>query len=135
MRSWLKDLWLFILYAFRLVIILIIFFLLTRNIYACEFGKTYMDNNLNGDGSVPSVEEGIMYENRVYYYRKGLSEPMGEFFFDKNGRIEIATGYTWCGMENPPPKGKCPYVLYKGHRWYPQYHGIIYVYKDGRKVK
>lgn len=100
-----------------------------------------MDYNLNGTNSKPnSYDYAVMSDGGAYYFPQGSIEnarsgTIWERVHFKDGRIELHTGYTWCGMENPPPKGKEPYILYRGHRWYPQYHGYIYVYEDGKEKK
>lgn len=114
--------------------ILLLICLMYSTSWACEFGKTYMDYNLNGtDGKATKEEIVICEKTGDAFYVK--DEWHWERVYFKDGRIGLFTGYTWCGMENPPPKGKEPYILYKGHRWYPQYHGIIYVYQDGKERK
>ena len=113
--------------------ILIFLLLFCNTLWACEFGRAKMDTY----GRPDSYDIAVGDDDGAYYFPVGSkgNTIWERIFFDKHGQIAISTGYTWCGNENPPPKGKEPYVLYKGHRWYPQYHGIIYVYKNGREVR
>ena len=116
------------------VIIFSLILLWTLPSMACEYGKTYMDYNLNGDGSSPSkIEiEFMLSADRDYPFYIDDKKIWHFKQFDQNGKLEITTEYSWWGKHSPL-KGECPYVLYKGHRWYPQYHGIVYVYEDGKE--
>lgn len=113
----------------------IAFMLICIVAWGCELGTTYKDYY----GSPDSYDIANGRNGEAYYYPNGnVLTATGTIWklvkFDKNGVIAINTGFN--GSEQKwLPKGKEPYVLYKGHRWYPQYHGIIYVYKDGREVK
>ena len=129
-----------------LIFCLTFWFCIYKICYGCEFGTTYKDYNPNGingtDGKPDSYDLAVSDDGGAYYFPNGEMRKVGnsgtiweQVFFDNTGTIAKYTGYTWCGMENPPPKGREPYIVYKGHRWYPQYHGIIYVYKDGRELK
>jgi hypothetical protein len=137
---WHKKWWIII--PPLIVLAFIVLLILTGDpAYPCEFGKTYKDTY----GKPDSYDLATASDGNAYYFPngdvlqtsgKGKWQTISEYIsFDENGRIEKYTGYTWCCMQNPPPKGKEPYVVYMGHRWYPQYHGIIYVYKDGHEVK
>ena len=113
----------------------------TQISFACEHGKTYKDTNFATMKYAPpnSYDLAVASDGDAYYFPQGSIENTGRgtiwelVHFDEKGMINIFTPYGWCGNQNPAPKEKCPYVVYKGHRWYPQYHGIIYVYKDGRE--
>ena len=128
-----------------LIVIILVSMLIGSVAWGCEVGKTYKDTGLSAYCDKPTSQElsvsnlfpdKVFYftldNDKKYFYGLLISE---ELEFDKNGMIKKYTGYTWCGMVNPPPKGEEPYVLYKGHRWYPNYHGIIYLYQDGHEQK
>ena len=119
----------------KTLILVLVFICMESQVMACEIGKTYRDYNLNGDGQKATSEEVDFCHKTgdVFYVTEEGWKVERKYF--KDGMITTSTGYTWCGNENPPPKGNCPYVLYRGHRWYPNYHGVIYVYEDGREVK
>ena len=96
---------------------------------ACEFGTTYKDYY----GKPDSYELAVSSDGGAYYFpnerkidEKGVITIWERIHFER-GMIEI-----YCGKR---PPDSCPYVVYKGHRWYPQYHGFIYVYEDGKEMK
>ena len=100
---------------------------------ACEFGKTMRDFY----SRIGVIEDDI--DKDTAYYVTGRNK-MEKVTFDSNGQISIGTDYSFdyyhrCLNKLPKDDAFIPYVLYKGHRWYPQYHGIIHVYKDGREVE
>ena len=96
----------------------IISLLLCSTCFACEFGTTYKDFY----GKPNSYDSAVCDDNGAYYFPNGSIEYMKDgtiwerVHFDKNGIIEIKTGYVRYNLENPLPKGREPYVLYKGHR-------------------
>lgn len=127
----------------KIALCILLTLVFSMNCFACEFGKTYKDFY----GKPNSYDYGVMNDGGVYYFpygEDGILNPKGtmwERVHFKDGMINIGTPYTgvaglWgIGGQKPFPedKTKIPYVVYKGHRWYPQYHGFIYVYEDGRE--
>ena len=125
----------------KIISLLLAILLITTSIFACEFGHT-KKNFFTGDATYNypnSYELAVSNDGGAYYFPRGeygilhKGGTIWERVHFKNERIQIDTGYTWCAGTNPPTKEKCPYVVYKGARWYPQYHGIIFVYEDGEE--
>ena len=124
-------------------ILAIFLLLLCNSVFACELGKTYKDFH-----DKPDTIELKDFGDGAFYFPNGrwTSGIFRRVFFDENDMIAIYAGDEWNGTQQGLIYAKtgifpklnyadCPYILYKGHRWYPNYHGTIYVYKDGREVK
>ena len=115
---------------------LILFLLLCSTCYACEVGKTYMDTY----GKPTEIELNVMIKSPDSILCKIDIDKYEHYwmrdFYD--GCLEVYTKYSFDAYhqwknETPKENAFIPFALWKGHRWYPNYHGIIYVYKDGKE--
>lgn len=122
--------------------LIVVFMLFCSVAWGCELGTTYKDHDITGTyGGASETEIDVEKKTGDIFHviEEGYESKLVEF--DKHGMIVIPTDYSydsyhlWLNKTPDVTREKPTYVVYRGHRWYPNYHGTIYVYQDGREVR
>ena len=106
--------------------------------WGCEFGRTEKDTYGKPDSE--EIEMMKAMPGVAMYRILPYTDTWSSKEFDKDGELWVFAGNDWNMSQwvfnhKIVDESLRPYLLYKGHRWYPNYHGTIYVYKNGREVK